>query len=78
MESRIGQALARLFEKHRIVFWYDAKRELRADFESVALAGVEKTEIDNNAFGIKHRILREQPDDKFLLYRDGPAAGGSG
>lgn len=32
MESRIEQALRRLFDKHRIVLWYDAKRELRADF----------------------------------------------
>lgn len=72
VENRIAQALNRLFEKHRIVFWYDAKSELRADFEAVALEGVEKLEIANNEFGIKHRILREQPQDKFLLYRDGP------
>ncbi|MBK5941356.1 BREX-1 system phosphatase PglZ type A [Halochromatium roseum] len=72
MESRIEQALRRLFDKHRIVFWYDAKRELRADFEAVSLEGVGKLEIANNEFGIKHRILREQPDEKFLLYRDGP------
>ena len=72
LDNRIAQALSRLFEKHRIVFWYDAKSELRADFETVALEDVEKIEIANNEFGIKHRILREQPEDKFLLYRDGP------
>ena len=72
MNSRIAQALAKLFERHRIVFWYDAKSELRADFEAVSLEGVDKIEIANNEFGIKHRILREQPEDKFLLYRDGP------
>ena len=37
MESRITGALQRKFEKHRIVFWYDAKSELRADFEAVSL-----------------------------------------
>lgn len=72
MENRISQALSRLFEKHRIVFWYDAKSELRADFEAVSLEGVDKIEVANNEFGIKHRILREQPEAKFLLYRDGP------
>ena len=72
MNCRIAQALSRLFERHRIVFWYDAKRELRADFEAVSLEGVEKIEIANNEFGIKYRILREQPEDQFLLYRDGP------
>ena len=72
-ENRIDQALHRLFERHRIVFWYDAKRELRADYYSVQVPGIEKIELNNNEFGIKHRILREQPEQKFLLYHDGPA-----
>ncbi|MGE5659572.1 MAG: BREX-1 system phosphatase PglZ type A [Actinomycetota bacterium] len=71
MENRIAQALTRLFERHRIIFWYDAKQELRADFEGLQLAGVEKIELTNNEFGVKYRILREQPAQKFLLYREG-------
>lgn len=69
-ENRIKQALDRLFEKHRIVFWYDAKKELRSDFESLKLDGVEKLEIDNNEFTLKHRILREQPKQYFLIYKE--------
>jgi len=72
MDSRIHQALNKLFEKHRIVFWYDAKKELRADYDALDLAGVEKIDLTNNEFGVKYRILREQPEDKFLLYREGP------
>lgn len=72
MESRITQALTKLFDRHRIVFWYDAKRELRADFWALQLADVEKLELTNNEFITKYRILREQPEQKFLLYRDGP------
>lgn len=72
MNDRITQALTRLFECHRIVFWYDAKKELRGDFESLQLSGVEKLEIVNNEFKIKYRILREEKDKKFLLYREGP------
>ncbi len=72
MSDRIALALQRLFEKHRIVFWYDTKHELRADFTTLNLPGIEKIELVNNEFGIKHRILREQPEQKFLLYRDGP------
>ena len=71
-ESKIAQALSKLFEKHRIVFWYDNLNELRADFAALALPGIEKIELNNNEFGVKHRILREQPEQKFLLYRDGP------
>jgi uncharacterized protein (TIGR02687 family) len=72
MNDRIVQALANLFERHRIVFWYDAKQELRDDFEALQLPGVEKLELTNNEYGIKYRILREQPEQKFLLYREGP------
>lgn len=70
--SNIHSPLARLFEKHRIVFWFDTDRELRNDFEQLNLAGVEKIDVVNNEFGIKHQILRERPCDKFLLYHEGP------
>lgn len=72
MENRIAQALTKLFDRHRIVFWYDAKQELRDDFEALSLPGVEKLELTNNEYGIKYRLLREQPEQKFLLYREGP------
>ena len=67
----IVQALLRMFDRHRIVFWYDAKHELRSDFEALTLPDVEKLEIANNEFGIKRCILREHPEQKFLLYKDG-------
>jgi uncharacterized protein (TIGR02687 family) len=72
MNDRIAQALTKLFERHRIIFWNDTKQELRDDFESLQLPGVEKLELINNEYGVKYKILREQPEQKFLLYRDGP------
>ncbi|HIJ32815.1 MAG TPA: BREX-1 system phosphatase PglZ type A [Gammaproteobacteria bacterium] len=69
--GKINQPLTRLFEKHRIIFWYDAKKELRAEYESLELEGVEKVEINNNEFGLKYRLLREQPKQQFLLYKEG-------
>jgi uncharacterized protein (TIGR02687 family) len=71
VSDRIAQALNKLFERHRVIFWYDAKRELREDFDALDLNGIEKIEIKNNEFGIKYRILREEPEQKFLLYREG-------
>lgn len=71
MNSRIAQALDRLFAKNRVVFWYDSKKELRQDFEELVLPEVEKVEINNNEFGLKYRIIREEPEQKFLLYREG-------
>ncbi len=72
MSSQIQTALTRLFDKHRIIFWYDTKQELRGDFETVSIPHVEKLEIANNEYGLKHRILREAPEQKFLLYKAGP------
>jgi len=70
--NKIKQALTKIFDRHRIVFWYDAKQELRDDYEALDLPDVEKIELKNNEFGVKYRILREQPDQKFLLYHEGP------
>lgn len=72
MNDRIAKALSKRFERHRIVFWYDEERTLRKDFEALSLPGVEKVEIANNEYGLKHRLLREEPGQKFLLYREGP------
>ncbi|QEG43429.1 BREX-1 system phosphatase PglZ type A [Roseimaritima ulvae] len=71
MTDRINQALGKLFAKHRIVFWYDEEDSLRKDYESVDVAGVEKVEIANNEFGLKYRMLRQQPKQKFLVFKTG-------
>ena len=72
MQERIAKGLQGLFDRHRIVFWYDANRELRDAFDAVELGGVEKIELASNEFGVKYRILRERPKDRFLLYHHGP------
>lgn len=59
--ASLTEPLQRLFKKHRIVFWYDAKKELREDFEALDLTDVEKIELNNNEFGVKYRVLRERP-----------------
>ena len=69
--SNIQDPLTRLFKKHRIIFWYDTNKELRSDFESVELPGVEKIELINNEFTVKYRILREESETNFLLYHEG-------
>lgn len=71
--TKIAEALKLVFKKHRIVFWYDSKKELRGDYEELNLSDIEKIELKNNEFRVKHRILREEPDKKFLLYHEGEA-----
>lgn len=70
MSSQITTALERLFDRYRIVFWYDEKQELREAFDALELDKVEKLEIQNNEFGLKHRILRESPKQQFLIYKE--------
>ena len=70
--ERIAQALGQLFDKQRIVFWYDTQQEFAAEFAALDLPDVEKIELANNEFGVKYRVLRGQPAQKFLLFRAGP------
>ena len=72
MSERIVASLRRLFEEHRIVFWYDTDRDMGAEFDSVELDGVTKLVIANNEFGLKYRILRQDQGGRFLLFKDGP------
>lgn len=70
--TTIEQTLLTLFQRYRIVFWYDKNCELRGEFDSLMLPGVELIELANNEFGVKYRILRENPEGKFLIYHEGP------
>lgn len=72
MIDRITANLERMFEEHRIVVWYDTSRDMRGEFDSLTLAGVTKLEIANNQFGLKYRMLRQEPGTKFLVFHDGP------
>lgn len=72
--NKIELALDKLFaqgNKGRLVFWYDEKEELRADFDALQLDGVEKVIAENNEYALKYRMLKEQPKQKFLIFREG-------
>jgi hypothetical protein len=51
--NEIEQALLSLFKRHRIVFWYDTKQELRSEFDALSLPDVEKVVLDNNQFKVR-------------------------
>jgi uncharacterized protein (TIGR02687 family) len=73
MSTPITQALADLFQQHRIVFWYDREASMRAEFDGVVLDGVQKVELAGNELGLKHRMMREEPEQRFLVYSPAPA-----
>lgn len=68
----ISEPLKRKFSKHRIIFWYDDDSSMRKEFDTVELEGVEKVVIENNEFGLKHQMLRQSPEQNFLVYKSGP------
>jgi len=70
--SKIEEGLNRLFEDHRVIFWYDEKGELKEDYANLQLEEVEKVQVDHNPFEIKYRVNKLQPEQKFLLYFDYP------
>ena len=72
MSDQIGASLTRLFDNHRIVFWYDAAHDMRGEFDALDIPDVTKIEIANNEFGLKHRMLKREPNTKFLIFHDGP------
>lgn len=71
---KIQSAFEKEFARKRLVFWYDADLiGWQQEFEAVQLPGVVKIAVQNNEFGVKHHIAREEPQQKFLLYFRGQA-----
>lgn len=66
--NKIEEALSKLFDKYRIIFWYDENEELHEQFNELALDGIASLEVKNNQFFAKHLITREKPYQQFLLY----------
>lgn len=68
MNESMTNALKKLFERFRIVFWYCEDPMLAADYELLALDGVEKRDITGRMFATKVEVLHERPKDRFLLF----------
>lgn len=74
--SAVRPHLERRFADQRVVFWHDPHGQYAADLDGLDLQGVTTLRVANDEYGIKHRLLHQQPDDKFLVYRTGqPPAG---
>ena len=69
--NKIAEALLKRFNNHRVVFWYDEKEELKDHYNEIAFNDIKKIHVNGNEFAIKHKINKEQPDQKFLLYFTG-------
>ncbi|MGN9235158.1 BREX-1 system phosphatase PglZ type A [Atopobiaceae bacterium HCP3S3_D6] len=71
-----NMALGRLkaaFGNSRVVFWEDEDGEFASDVASLDLGDAEVLTVDGNAFAVKRRVLLDEPDGRFLVYRAGGA-----
>jgi uncharacterized protein (TIGR02687 family) len=67
--KRVHEGLSRVFQRNRLVFWYDPNGEWAQVFEGYAADDVVKLKVAGNEFGTKVRIARESnPDTRFLIY----------
>ncbi|AKV88156.1 hypothetical protein AKG07_13680 [Microbacterium sp. CGR1] len=63
-----------------IVFWHDPEGEYEGDLDQLEaeLDGVEVIRVDGDEYAVKHRLLNEQPEQAFIVYRRGAIPDGIG
>ena len=76
--AAIADSLERRFSDHRIVFWHDPDGQYASDLDSLDLVGVTTLRLANDEYAVKYRLLVEQPEGKFLVYRTGQVPTGVG
>lgn len=74
----IARHLANRFESKRIVVWHDPDGGYASRLDAQAPADVTVLRVADDEFALKHRVLREQPTAKFLIYRSGSVPDGVG
>lgn len=72
----VADHLMARFENSRIIVWHDADGSYAESVETYAPVDVVTVRVENNELALKHRVLREERDTKFLLYRSGSAPEG--
>lgn len=65
--KRIHDSLEQTFQRHRLVFWYDAPGEWGKALEGFEGDRVTKLTVSKNEFGTKVRILQDT-SSRFLVY----------
>lgn len=66
--SKIKESLSKLFQNHKVIFWHDEDGKMKPEYEELKMDGINKQEVNDNEFWIKHQIVKSDVDKKFLLY----------
>ncbi|WP_329484228.1 BREX-1 system phosphatase PglZ type A [Kribbella sp. NBC_01484] len=70
--------LLRWFDSRRVVFWHDPDGQYAADLDGLELQGTQTIRVANDEFAVKNRLLHDEPEGKFLVYRSGALPSGIG
>lgn len=73
LDEKIQAKLTDACAKARIVFWEDASGEFARDVRELDLSGVTVVDVRGCALATKRRVLRDERNGHFLLYRAGGA-----
>lgn len=63
-----------------IAFWHDPDGEYEADLDQLEaeLDGVKVVRVEQNEYAVKHILLKEAPEQAFIVYRKGAIPDGTG
>lgn len=70
--------LLRWFDGRRVVFWHDPGGQYAMDLDGLDLPDVQTIRVVNDEFAVKNRLLHDEPEGKFLVYRSGQVPSGVG
>ncbi|MBW2163662.1 MAG: hypothetical protein JRF43_04235 [Deltaproteobacteria bacterium] len=73
--SNIQEPLKKIFDRHRIVFWYDTDKELRADYEALDLPDVIKVGDKLQTDEILHKLRKICANFSTWYFRNAPQCG---
>lgn len=69
--SKLERNIAIIFEKSRLVFWYDTHGSFESLFKNISINGVDKHVISDNELAIKYDVIVNNSSRKFLIYKCG-------
>ncbi len=73
LDENIRAKLADACAKARVVFWEDSSGEFADDIGELELPGVTVIDVRGYELAVKRRVLRDEREGRFLLYRAGGA-----
>ncbi|MFT8396231.1 BREX-1 system phosphatase PglZ type A [Propionibacterium sp.] len=70
--------LEELFVHQRLVFWHDLDGDYADELSGIDLPDVTAVAVSKDEYALKYRMLQEEPEAKFLVYRQGAVPAGVG